>query len=283
MQLIKPSVISGSIMTLLDEADKKVILVSPYCKFRQWHKLLKKFEQLQSRNIPVEFFVREGEHETIAEVESIGITPIEIPRLHAKLYMNEKTAISTSMNLHYSSEVNNIELAYQTETKKEYEELNDYYKRYLLPYKKKTPVVGFSSDLMNRPYFDEQLSNALSKRMQDKRIYVNRERNTIRINANGNRYDAHLEPNHFEITGILSGKEFDRALQEGNALIRKFTFYTTLNEGGSGYYDTISGIGSWPFNTSDFDRLSDQHFKGLIEGIVNFIGEVDGFKRRGYY
>ena len=39
MKLIKPSQISGEIMTLIEEADKKLIIVSPYCKFSDWKKL----------------------------------------------------------------------------------------------------------------------------------------------------------------------------------------------------------------------------------------------------
>ena len=65
MKLIKPSQISGEILTLFEEADEKVIIVSPYCKIGKWYKLLAKLKSLIERNIEIEFYVREGEFETI--------------------------------------------------------------------------------------------------------------------------------------------------------------------------------------------------------------------------
>jgi hypothetical protein len=139
MKLIKPSEISGEIMTLLEEADEKVILVSPYCKFSKWYKLLRKFEELQERRIPVEFYVREGEHASIAEVEAVGFDPIVIPGLHSKIYLNEKFGIVSSMNLLLSSDTNSLEIGYKTETKEEFEELQNFYNRYI---KRDTPKVS---------------------------------------------------------------------------------------------------------------------------------------------
>ena len=40
MKLIKPSEISAKILTLLDESNERVILVSPYMKIPKWDKLL---------------------------------------------------------------------------------------------------------------------------------------------------------------------------------------------------------------------------------------------------
>ena len=69
MKLIKPSQISGEILTLFEEADERVIIVSPYCKISKWYKLLSKLKSLIERNIKIEFYVREGEFETIQEIE----------------------------------------------------------------------------------------------------------------------------------------------------------------------------------------------------------------------
>ena len=131
MKLIKPSQISGEILTLFEEADNKVIIVSPYCKISKWYKLLAKLKSLIERNIEVEFYVREGEYETIQEIEQVGIKPICIKNLHCKIYMNEKEAIISSMNLLLSSEMNSLDIAYKTTTKEEYNELIDFYNRYI--------------------------------------------------------------------------------------------------------------------------------------------------------
>jgi hypothetical protein len=132
MQLIKPSMISGEIMTLIEEADEKLIIVTPYCRISKWKKLLNKFEDFKKRKVGVEFYVREGEYESASEVRAAGFDPIEVPHLHAKLYLNEKYGIVSSMNLLLSSETNSLEIAYKTTTEVEYQELVAYYKRYLV-------------------------------------------------------------------------------------------------------------------------------------------------------
>jgi len=143
MQLIKPKQISGEIMTLLEEADKQVIIVCPYYKVTKWYKLLNCLEELKKRKIDIEFYVREKEWESINELEAIGFTPIAIKNLHTKLYKNDKYAIVSSMNLHVSSDTNSLDIALKTQTVEEYEELVNYYKRYIKNHSfPPTPVIN---------------------------------------------------------------------------------------------------------------------------------------------
>ena len=131
MLLIKPKQISGEIMTLFEEADQKVIVVSPYYKVTQWNKLLNCLDNLKRRKIDIEFYVRENEWESINELRAIGFNPVNIKNLHTKLYMNDKYAIVSSMNLNLSSDTNSLDIAMKTQTPEEYAELFDYYKRYI--------------------------------------------------------------------------------------------------------------------------------------------------------
>ena len=126
MKLIKPHFISAEILTLLEEAEEKVIIVSPYCRFQKWYKLKDRLYSLVNRGIPTEFYIRKGESDTFEEVYSLGISPVEVKGLHCKIYMNEKYAIVSSMNLLLSSEIASIEIAYKTENKEEYLELVEY-------------------------------------------------------------------------------------------------------------------------------------------------------------
>lgn len=48
MKLIKPAEISAKIMTLIDEADKQLIVVSPYNNISGWNKLLIRIKEAQS-------------------------------------------------------------------------------------------------------------------------------------------------------------------------------------------------------------------------------------------
>ncbi len=131
MIFLKPNSVSGEIMNLLDEANEKVIIVSPYCKFDKWYKLINKIKDLKSRGIEIEFYIRDNEPKSYEQVTAIGIKPICIPNLHSKLYLNEKYCIVTSMNLLLSSEINSLEIGYKTKSEQEYNELTDFYSTYL--------------------------------------------------------------------------------------------------------------------------------------------------------
>ena len=123
--------ISGEIMTLIEEAEKNLIIISPYYGLRKWYKLLHTFSALKEKNVAVEFYVRKGEIASINEIQEIGFLPVEIPNLHTKLYLNEKEAIVSSMNLNHASDTNSLDIAMKSETPEEYYSLFKYYERYI--------------------------------------------------------------------------------------------------------------------------------------------------------
>jgi hypothetical protein len=112
-------------MNLLDKARQHVVIVSPYNKIKNWHKLAPYLLRLHARNLPVEYYVRKETKpsEGLLEVREAGFSPIEIEGLHCKFYLNEAYGIVTSMNLLVSSDVNALEIGYVTETAQEYEDL----------------------------------------------------------------------------------------------------------------------------------------------------------------
>lgn len=125
MRLLHPPQVSGEIMNLLDKARQYVVIVSPYNKIKNWHKLAPYLQRLRDRNLPVEYYVRKEATPSagLLEVRAAGFTPIEIEGLHCKLYLNEHCGIVTSMNLLLSSDVNALEIGYLTEMPHEYQEL----------------------------------------------------------------------------------------------------------------------------------------------------------------
>ena len=133
MKLIKPFEISARILTLLDESDERVILVSPYMKIAKWYRLRKKLITLKDRGIPMEFYVRDDPENfsTYKDLDELDLPYFRIPHLHTKLYLNEKYGIVSSMNLLLSSELNSLEIGYETESWKEYGELKAYYLRHI--------------------------------------------------------------------------------------------------------------------------------------------------------
>jgi len=133
MKLIKPSEISGKILSLLDESEEMVILVSPYIKITKWYKLLNKLDSMKSKGVHTEIYVRDDpdNEPTYRSLDQLGLQYKKIPHLHSKLYLNERYGIVTSMNLLLSSEINSLEIAYDTETRDEYNDLLGFYYRYI--------------------------------------------------------------------------------------------------------------------------------------------------------
>ncbi|MBY0478979.1 MAG: hypothetical protein K2Q24_15130 [Chitinophagaceae bacterium] len=126
MELIRPAEISGKIMTLIESAKEKVIIVSPYNRIDSWTKLTNRIKEAKNKGVKFEWFIRKNVDGNYREVADIGITPIEIENLHCKIYLNEKTAIVTSMNLHYYSDTNSIDIGYCTTNENEYLEIVDF-------------------------------------------------------------------------------------------------------------------------------------------------------------
>ena len=75
---------------MLDESDERVIIVSPYMKIASWYKLKNKLNDLKSREIPLEIYVRDdpGNTATYDDLDSLELVFTKIPNLHSKLYMN---------------------------------------------------------------------------------------------------------------------------------------------------------------------------------------------------
>lgn len=279
MKFIKPSEISSKIMTLIEESDEYVVIVSPYVKISKWYKLLKKFDNLKSRNIPIEFIIRDDSTNQLSfkELDSLGIKFKAIKDLHCKLYLNEKYAIVSSMNLLLSSEINSLELAYQTETEKEYNELKEFCERYL--------QIDFSrnetlSNNLNTDWRDS-VCNILSEKLE-RNIKVWQENGTFHINTGTNNYSAFIwnsKHNQLRISGILSGKEFEFLQKNSQNLPKVEGLKIEMQHGSKGHYDTIWATGELPLKSSDLDSVNDKEKQLIAQKISEFIFEIDVFKK----
>lgn len=273
MQLIKPSQISGEIMTLIEETDKKVVLISPYFKVNKWYKFLNKLDVARQRNIEIEIYVRQGEFESVKEVLETGFEPNEIPNLHTKLYLNEKYAIVSSMNLLLSSDTNSLDIALKTENQKEYEELLGYYDRYI----KNSVSKPFAN---TNTYYDwrEELGKGLCEAL-NREVNIRECDGKLQINTS-NRYEAFIaneRTNDFAIFGILSGKEFDCA-GSNQTLFQNLKMEIEFLEGTNGHYDTIWGIIKGIRSRFINDLKRDEE-KTIVDAIVKFIVEVEQLKQ----
>ena len=132
MEFIQPAEITSKIMTLMDDADLKLVIVSPYNNFYRWIKFKKHLTSAIKRNVNFEYYIRDQKDIDFKQFEDFGITPKLIKDLHAKIYLNEKYAIISSMNIIEYSDNNSIDFAYKTETSKEYNEINSFLNKFII-------------------------------------------------------------------------------------------------------------------------------------------------------
>lgn len=126
MKFIPPLEISSKIMTLIEDAREELILVSPYLQITNWTKMKNCLERAVKRNVSITLYVREDIVQDYSFVKRIGIKLVLVKYLHAKLYLNEKRGIVTSQNMIYFSDVNSIDIGYETEKNSERKELVDF-------------------------------------------------------------------------------------------------------------------------------------------------------------
>lgn len=105
---------------LIVGAQKHLVLVSPYVQLDGYRTLLRDLKNALKRNVQVRLVVRSKDFSTkqqdvaasadINELRSMGLKLFEVKDLHAKVYLSEKAALVTSLNLLQSSFNNSIEI-----------------------------------------------------------------------------------------------------------------------------------------------------------------------------
>ncbi len=291
MKLIKPSQISGEIMTLIQEADSKLVIVSPYYKIDKWKKLLNAIKFPIDKKIDIEFYVREGEIQSINQVKNIDFEPIEINRLHTKLYFNENYAIVSSMNLLESSDRESLDIAYKTETKEEYNELIDYYKRYIKnnvskikAHKSIKSKIKYSVNQGNWVSFIEsELNENLGKR------FYSKFNNTSLILNGPNIYYAHISndfgKNKLNICGIVSNKEYCELLKSPSVIHKKESLKIHYEKNGvfSFQENAIWYHSEINLKSNFVQYLYKEDYDDVIDIITDFIIGLQNFKDDLYY
>jgi phosphatidylserine/phosphatidylglycerophosphate/cardiolipin synthase-like enzyme len=136
-KVLKKYQISSYLLELIDKAEEKVVLITPYVNV--WWHLTQTIESALKRKVRIELYHRyyERDSETSVDYEldkslgalqKMGVHCYEVKNLHTKLYLSEKSAIIASMNLYEHSSQNNEELGLLTDDKEVIKQLNDYVK-----------------------------------------------------------------------------------------------------------------------------------------------------------
>ena len=101
----------------VEKAEHELILITPYIKL--WRHISDQIMDALEAGVKTTLIVRKDAYEDpkskmrdeLRPILRAGARILTVERLHAKVYLNEKTAIVTSMNLHESSALNSLEFA----------------------------------------------------------------------------------------------------------------------------------------------------------------------------
>lgn len=287
MRIIKPKLISGEIMNLIEEANEKMVIVSPYYHITKWTKLLHCLEKMQKRKVAAEFYAREDATECISEVKAAGFQPFLIKRLHAKLYFNEKQAIVSSMNLDFRSDNQSLDIAMITENEDEYKDVVHYFDQFIKREVIQPTVPEQTAVIPQRPTSRSlvNLKGELEKRLHEslgRQIYIKMHSHSIEIQA-GNQYEASIGTtfgNELFLYGILSNKEYEFA--KANKVFQSHKMAIYLQAGGqrgSSYvYDQVCGRMS-RLKSSSIQRIQPDEQELIIDTIHRFILGVEELKK----
>ena len=94
-----------NILPIFDEAQERIVVVSPWIKL--WGVAKLALQRANERDVKIRFIVRK--EAKLATNEDMGwllrnnVEVYQVKRLHAKIYFNENTVLLSSMNLHETS------------------------------------------------------------------------------------------------------------------------------------------------------------------------------------
>ena len=127
-----------SILNVINDAEKSLILVSPYNKY-PLH-LRDALNRAANRKVQIIAVCREGQGKDERShwewLAGIGAEVHVVERLHAKIYCNESTAIMTSMNLHESSAINSKEIGFIIRSDEQRHQISEYVTTRLIQHSK---------------------------------------------------------------------------------------------------------------------------------------------------
>lgn len=133
MKIIQPLKIQGEILDLIDTAKKEIVIISPYNEITGWEQTQRIIKRSQSNKVKITWYSRLNAKQKYSNElwDIFKINPILIENLHAKIYLNEKVAIVTSMNFCKASAEKSTDIGTKTENQKEYQDVYTFYETYI--------------------------------------------------------------------------------------------------------------------------------------------------------
>ncbi|NVO84289.1 phospholipase D-like domain-containing protein [Hymenobacter terrestris] len=300
MKILPSHKISGQLLDVILEAQKELVLVSPYVDLSYSKQVSSALIAARNRGVSIAFYIR---HESSnlkskEQVENIGIIPRLVPNLHAKLYFNETTGIIASLNLLSSSIGNSIEIGGQLETPEELAQLRQFVAQFITPHevgistpqekaKSTEPPAAPSALSWEERKFQERefgaiLADYLSANV-DQNSYVEGNQVGVTIRAVGNTFSVKIESSLFTsiqlaIQGIVSSKEADRFAASSSKYYKLKDYSYLIQRGGRGVYDQVRAVRKVNLSAKSFDKLTFDEKKQMLTEISDFLLATQAFK-----
>ena len=118
----------NAILSMVEQADKFMVIVSPFSDLSGWDQLRSAINRATERGVEVKYYVRKGEGYT--GIEGLKVNLFEVPGLHAKMFYSEKEALVSSGNLSSRPDINWV---CRLDKEYEKEELLMFFRRYIEP------------------------------------------------------------------------------------------------------------------------------------------------------
>jgi sugar-specific transcriptional regulator TrmB len=116
---------------LVKNANENIIFVTPYIEL--WPHLKDELRDAIERHVDITFLIREDhtahKPENLEWLHANRVKVYLIPNLHAKIYLNEKTVLVSSMNVHRTSITDSKDFAMFIKNQEQEQMLREYVKR----------------------------------------------------------------------------------------------------------------------------------------------------------
>lgn len=158
---------------LLDDTQRWVTLVSPYLAIEKLRDVERKIRSALNRKVAVSLVIRARDKhssapsaaglEMLRRLIEQGLKVYEVPDLHAKVYISERHALVTSLNLLESSFNNSIEIGMWVPAgRTEYEQIRNFVRQEVGGYKQEFSLPSPQDDDEDDdiPFFDDEEDEA---------------------------------------------------------------------------------------------------------------------------
>ena len=126
--------VTPKVLSVITEAQKFVVFVTPYLDL--WRHVEIAIEQAVKRGIDARFIVRADpkvtEGKDVEWLLNQRVKVFAVEGLHAKIYLNEKTTVLSSMNITEPSTGNSMEIAYIVRDSQDAQMVRDYVFKHLM-------------------------------------------------------------------------------------------------------------------------------------------------------